>query len=126
MVLRFFCVPETQDNKLWVLAGANFGGATFEEARGPRSNTQAIALSTPPEVNPVTCRPDPNRNDCWWSEDGEHWHELPGTPWDRRHASSVFVFDDSVWMTSGNTNDHSDLLPDCWRLRRHVTAESKL
>ena len=85
------------DDKLWVLAGANWGGATAAEARGPRSGDTATM-----ELNPITGKPDANRNDVWYSEDGNTWHELEGTPWDRRHASSVFVFDDALWMTSGN------------------------
>ena len=104
---------------------------TSEEVRGPRSFMGPLTkakdeqILSPPEVNPITGKPDPNRKDVWWSEDGELWHELPGTPWDRRHASSVFVFGDSLWIASGNTNDHVDLKPDVWRLRRD-TAISKL
>jgi len=61
------------------------------------------------EVNPITGKPDANRNDVWYSEDGNTWHELEGTPWDRRHASSVFVFDDALWMTSGNVRPATSL-----------------
>ena len=107
------------DDKLWVLAGANWGGRTLEEMRGPRSPSDyADDPASAPAVNPITGKPDANRNDVWWSADGETWDELPGTPWDRRHASSVFVFNDSLWVVSGNTNDHRDLKADVWRLRR--------
>ena len=92
------------DDKLWVLAGANWGGATAAEARGPRSGDTATM-----EVNPITGKPDANRNDVWYSADGNTWHELEGTPWERRHASSVFVFDDALWMTSGNVRPATSL-----------------
>ena len=102
------------DDKLWVLAGANWGGATVAEARGPRSGDTATM-----EVNPITGKPDANRNDVWYSEDGATWHELEGTPWDRRHASSVFVFDDALWMTSGNVRPPSSL---GWPFRTRLSA----
>jgi hypothetical protein len=51
-----------------------------------------------------------NLNDVWFSGDGAHWEELPGTPWPTRHASSVFSYDDALWMVAGN------LWNDVWRL----------
>jgi hypothetical protein len=54
-----------------------------------------------------------NRNDVWYSADGENWLELPGTPWQPRHAASLFVYNDSLWMVAGN-----NMQPDVWRLRR--------
>ncbi|MFC1526421.1 hypothetical protein ACFL6X_06385 [Candidatus Latescibacterota bacterium] len=54
-----------------------------------------------------------NRNDVWYSEDGDAWHELPDTPWAPRHAASVFVFADSLWMVAGNNMES-----DVWRLVR--------
>ena len=48
---------------------------------------------------------------------GKEWHEVPGTPWLARHANSVFVFDDSLWMVAGNNGDHTTLEPDSWRLQ---------
>lgn len=54
-----------------------------------------------------------NRNDVWYSADGEHWEELPGTPWAKRHAASVFVFDNALWIVAGNNMES-----DVWKLVR--------
>lgn len=54
-----------------------------------------------------------NRNDVWHSADGQTWHELPDTPWAPRHAASVMVYKDALWMITGN-----NLQPDVWRLIR--------
>ena len=54
-----------------------------------------------------------NRNDVWHSADGVDWEELPGTPWAPRHAASVFVFDDALWMVAGNNMES-----DVWNLTR--------
>lgn len=54
-----------------------------------------------------------NRNDVWYSEDGTNWHDVPQTPWAPRHAASVFVHDDALWMVTGNNMES-----DVWKLRR--------
>ena len=54
-----------------------------------------------------------NRKDVWHSDDGVNWHEVPETPWKPRHAASVFVFKNALWMVMGNNME-----PDVWRLRR--------
>jgi hypothetical protein len=54
-----------------------------------------------------------NRNDVWSSADGTTWTQLPDTPWAPRHAASVYVFDDAVWMVAGN-----NMTSDVWRLDR--------
>jgi len=54
-----------------------------------------------------------NRRDVWYSADGVNWHELPDTPWAPRHAASVFVYDDALWMVAGN-----NMSPDVWKLTR--------
>jgi N-acetylneuraminic acid mutarotase len=54
-----------------------------------------------------------NRNDIWYSSDGEQWQELPKTPWKPRHAASLFVHNDALWMVAGNNME-----PDVWRLKR--------
>ena len=46
------------DGKLWVLGGH----------RGMADHAAEVAT-------------DGNRNDVWYSADGEHWEELPNTPW---------------------------------------------
>jgi N-acetylneuraminic acid mutarotase len=55
--------------------------------------------------------PGGNRNDVWFSADGSHWKELPNTPWAPRHAASVFVYDDALWMVAGN-----NMQSDVWKL----------
>jgi hypothetical protein len=115
------------DGRLWVLSGCNFGGATLAEQRYRTVEQLQAERAASPEVstlaaNPRSGRPDSNRNDVWCSADGQAWHEVAPTPWLPRHANSVFVFDDSLWMVSGNNGDHSTLEPDVWRLQRCRTA----
>ena len=45
--------------------------------------------------------------------DGVRWTELKDTPWKPRHAASVFVHDDALWMVAGNNME-----PDVWKLQR--------
>jgi hypothetical protein len=52
-----------------------------------------------------------NRNDVWYSADGVNWYEVPGTPWKPRHAASVFVHDQALWMVAGNNMES-----DVWKL----------
>jgi hypothetical protein len=54
-----------------------------------------------------------NRNDVWHSADGVTWHEVPDTPWAVRHAASVYVYDNALWMVAGN-----NMQPDVWKLVR--------
>ncbi len=54
-----------------------------------------------------------NRNDVWYSADGKEWTELPGTPWKPRHAASLVVHHDALWMIAGN-----NMQPDVWKLVR--------
>ena len=54
-----------------------------------------------------------NRNDVWHSADGVTWHELPDTPWKARHAASVFVHQDALWLVAGNNMES-----DVWKLVR--------
>ncbi|MDP6015392.1 MAG: hypothetical protein QGI32_04790, partial [Candidatus Latescibacteria bacterium] len=54
-----------------------------------------------------------NRNDVWHSADGVTWEELPGTPWAPRHAASVFVYEEALWMVTGNNMES-----DVWKLTR--------
>ncbi len=61
-----------------------------------------------------------NRNDVWSSADGANWEEMPNTPWKPRHAASVFVFQDALWMVAGN-NFESDV----WKLVRKTTTKSQ-
>ena len=52
-----------------------------------------------------------NRKDVWYSSDGVRWNELPDTPWKARHAASVFVFDNALWIVAGNNMEK-----DVWKL----------
>jgi hypothetical protein len=78
------------DGKLWVMEGCYH----------PRAS-ESMDLA----------RESWNRNDVWYSEDGENWTELPDTPWAPRHAASPFVYDDTLWMVAGNNMES-----DVWKL----------
>jgi hypothetical protein len=54
-----------------------------------------------------------NRNDVWYSSDGTNWTELENTPWKPRHAASLVVHNDSLWLIAGN-----NMQPDVWQLVR--------
>jgi hypothetical protein len=54
-----------------------------------------------------------NRNDVWHSTDGVVWQELPDTPWPARHAASVVVHADALWVVAGNNMES-----DVWKLVR--------
>ncbi len=58
-----------------------------------------------------------NLNDVWHSADGERWEQVPNTPWAPRHAASVFVFKDALWVVAGNNME-----PDVWKLVRSDRA----
>ena len=55
--------------------------------------------------------------DIWNTSDGVNWQEVPNTPWAPRHAASVFVYDDALWMVAGNHMEH-----DVWKLQRASTV----
>ena len=52
--------------------------------------------------HPVELATDGNRNDVWYSADGEHWQELSHTPWSRRHACAVHVHQDALFLAAGS------------------------
>ena len=52
-------------------------------------------------------------NDVWYSRDGTNWYELRHSPWTPRHAASVFVHDNALWMVAGDTSKS-----DVWKLSR--------
>ena len=54
-----------------------------------------------------------NRNDVWYSSDGESWTELPDVPWAPRHAASVCVHRNALWVIAGNNMES-----DVWTLER--------
>jgi hypothetical protein len=73
------------DNKLWILEGTSVG-----QIKG---------------IN--------NRNDVWFSENGDNWTELPDIPWKPRHASSIFIHDDCLFVVAGNNMES-----DVWKLEK--------
>jgi hypothetical protein len=106
------------DEKLWVLEGCN-------EEPWIDDRTGKFAVIT--EVREVF-EGDPgvgdlqqNRKDVWWSADGLEWHEVKGTPWAPRHAASVFVHNDAVWMVAGN-----NLTADVWKMTRSRSVAAAL
>lgn len=56
-----------------------------------------------------------NTRDVWYSADGANWTEVPGTPWQERHAASVFVFKGALWMVAGNNMES-----DVWKLEGRI------
>lgn len=81
------------DNKIWVIAGWN--------------NADINVLS------------QGNLADAWYSEDGRTWTELPDVPFAPRHASSVFVHQDALWVVTGN-----NMQSDVWRLSRETAVSN--
>ena len=67
-------------------------------------------------------KPGVSRNDVWYSADGVNWYELPGTPWTPRHAASVFVHDEALWMSGGSDKGKMDR--GVWKLVR-TSARSR-
>ena len=59
-----------------------------------------------------------NLKDVWYSSDGRDWYEVRETPWKERHASSVFAYENALWMIAGNHMGR-----DVWKLaRRELSA----
>lgn len=73
------------DNKLWILEGSSCG-----------------------QIREIW-----NRNDVWFSEKGDKWTELPNTPWKPRHASSLFVHNNCLFVVAGNNMES-----DVWKLEK--------
>lgn len=120
--------------RIWIL-----GGGTYDTPRRPQRNYYNDVWSSPDGVTwtrhveyaPWAPRQyhdvavfdghmwvlegynEVNRNDVWYSDNGVDWYELPTTPWNPRHAASVFVHRDALWMVTGN-----NLESDVWKLRR--------
>ncbi len=82
------------DDKLWVMEGYYHSG---KAARSEDWHSHA----------------GKNHNDVWYSSDGVHWEELPDAPWAPRHAASVFVYKNALWMVTGN-----NLESDVWKLEK--------
>lgn len=59
-----------------------------------------------------------NMKDVWYSPDGVNWTEVPNTPWNPRHAASLFVYGDALWMVAGN-----NMQKDVWKLVRAAAGQ---
>lgn len=121
-------------DRIWIL-----GGGTYDTPKTPRRNFYNDVWSSadgvtwqrhvehaawePRQYHEVAVFDDrmwvlegyhkANRNDVWHSADGVTWHELPNTPWKPRHAASVFVHNNALWMVAGNNMES-----DVWKLVR--------
>jgi len=94
------------DDHIWVLGGVN--------PNSPHAaSIAAHVASTRPEM--ARWISTANLNDVWYSADGADWRELTDTPWAPRHAASVFVHDDALWMVAGN-----NMQSDVWKLVRSL------
>jgi len=51
--------------------------------------------------------------DVWYSTDGHSWTKLAGTPWVARHAASVFVFQNALWIGNGSS---AAVYNDVWKM----------
>lgn len=119
-------------NRMWIL-----GGGTYDTPRFPKRTFYNDVWSSadgvnwechleqapwpPRQMHEVAVFDDrmwvlegwnrKNRKDVWYSADGIDWHELPNTPWTERHAASVFVHQNALWMVAGN-----NMQSDVWKL----------
>eukprot|EP01050_Picozoa_sp_SAG11_P018210 SAG11_NODE_2715_length_3051_cov_5.943089_2_plen_98_part_00 len=61
-----------------------------------------------------------NRSDCWFSSDGVSWEEIRNSPFLPRHAASVAVHNDALFLAAGNAinPDGTWTISDVWALRR--------
>lgn len=120
------------DNKMWILGGGTYNGVrnfyndVWNSTDGVNWNlVTANAPWAVRQYNEVMVYDSAiwvldgygtagNRNDVWYSYNGIDWHQLLGTPWPPRHASSIFNHDKSLWVVAGN------LWNDVWRLNNIV------
>lgn len=122
------------DNKMWLLGGGTYDTPSTPQRRfyndvwssGDGVNWNLISNTTPwqpRQYHDVAVFDGQmwvlegwnqhNLNDVWHSADGVNWIQLPNTPWAIRHASSIFVHDNSLWVVAGN-----NMASDVWRLDR--------
>lgn len=101
-------------NDVWSTAdGINWTCHTEHAAFPPRQYHEVAAWDGKLWVMEGYHQDGGNRKDVWYSSDGVTWTELPNTPWAPRHAASLFVHDDALWMVAGN-----NMQPDVWKLVR--------
>lgn len=57
----------------------------------------------------------------WYSDDGVNWLQVPNVLWNSRHASSLFVYDDALWMVAGNKMYGSLFIPILFQNKRGIS-----
>lgn len=89
---RYYFGYHVYDDKIWILGGWNY------------YDTASAAYG--------------NRNDAWYTENGVDWFQLPTeNSWPERHALFVWVFDGSMWISSGYGGlGKNTLYNDVWKL----------
>ena len=126
----------TFKGRIWILGGGtydtpqtptrNFYNDVWSSSDGVHWNCHVEStLSKPRQYHEVAVFDDQiwilegynaergNRNDVWYSSDGVSWNELLCIPWKERHAASVFVYADALWIVAGNNMEK-----DVWKLVR--------
>ena len=101
----FHDVWSTDDGESWV--------CHLEHAPWPARQYHDVAVFDGNMWVLEGCDKSGNRNDVWYSPDGTNWREVPDTPWRPRHAASVFVHNDALWVVAGNNMES-----DVWKLTR--------
>ena len=116
------------NDKIWVVGGGNFrpkqhvfkdiwcsgDGVNWTQVTGEAAWPARLWFSTAVYRNRIwviggwpessTPRKPVNLADVWYSKDGKNWNELKSEViWKPRHASSIFVFDDKIWVAGGCT-----------------------
>lgn len=101
-------------NDVWSTEdGVNWTCHTEHAAFPPRQYHEVAAWDGKMWVMEGYHKDGGNRKDVWYSANGVNWFELPETPWNPRHAASLFVYDDALWMVAGN-----NMQSDVWKLVR--------
>jgi hypothetical protein len=121
-------------NRMWILGGGTYQTPTHSrtyyndvwssaDGRDWRQHTAAAPWS-PRQFHDVAvyderlwvlegCDRNGNFGDAWHSPDGVDWFQAPQSTWPARHAASLYVYQDALWMVAGN-----NMTSDVWRLSR--------
>ena len=122
------------DNKIWLLGGFSSEGSVLNDVWSYDGTTWKEELANAPWIPRMwfsanvynskmwifggSTISSPGTvwhplNDVWYSNDGLDWHELPSPGWEARHEYSNFIFNDSIYLSSGITNERV-LKNDVW------------
>jgi hypothetical protein len=121
-------------DRMWIIGGGTYQMPTHQriyyndvwssaDGRDWRQHTAAAAWS-PRQFHEVAafdgrlwvlegCDRNGNFRDSWHSANGVDWMQLPQSPWAARHAASLYIYHDALWMVAGN-----NMTSDVWRLSR--------